>query len=177
MNDALNIYIKAFNKDYECDKSELKEYIKNGTHRLLIYKKNNIVIGGAIITNVQPNRHIYYLEYLFVDSSTRGQGIGSKLLNCIIDLCKKENVKTLALECKIGLVNWYKRFGGVICDIKKSRFDDEGEKYAFMFIPISTTDIVIMNPLDILFKIRMLHGDKLDGIIGDTMIWKPILYK
>lgn len=176
MEQALDIYMKTFNKDYEYNKDELKSHIKKGKYRLFFYKYKDNVIAGAIIMKI--SNITYYLEYLFVCSSMRGYGVGSKFMNDIIKMCKHENINNLTLECNTKLVKWYKKFGGKILNIKMSQFNDNGEKYIFMTIPINNgKNKVIFKPMKILSLIRKLHGDKLDKILNNYMIWKPITCK
>lgn len=65
----------------------------------------------ASIKKIQPQAPLYYLWFIGVDSSEQGKGIGSKLLNDVIEEGISQN-RTICLETStIKNLPWYEKYG------------------------------------------------------------------
>ena len=76
------------------------------THRLPLF-----LVGGARVEHRHPREPHYYLAILGVDPAAQGQGLGSQLLQPMLDRCDTEGVPAY-LECsKERNVDFYARHG------------------------------------------------------------------
>lgn len=60
------------------------------------------------------NRYGFYISYVFIAEKYRNQKLGSKLMNLLIEKCKKVSVKFIILTCDTNdkkIVNFYKKYG------------------------------------------------------------------
>jgi hypothetical protein len=74
------------------------------------------------------------LEYLAVKTSDRGKGVGGVVVYASIMLCKEKKYSGMYLECKEGLVSYYKRFGAEEIKEGKRINYNSGEAYAQMVV-------------------------------------------
>jgi L-amino acid N-acyltransferase YncA len=65
------------------------------------WKMKNEKIGEIDIEIL--NGYLAYLQHFYIDEKCRNQGIGNKLLEKAIDVCKKENVKKIS--CTVNYKN------------------------------------------------------------------------
>ena len=83
----------------------------------LIFKA--VGIGGiskalkreAQIKHIQPKEEMLYLWFIGVDPFLQHKGIGSKLMDEVIQLSKTKNLPLLLETSTIENLPWYKRFG------------------------------------------------------------------
>ncbi len=77
---------------------------------LLINKKQDkkLAIGTARIIINNKQAHIGRMAVL---SEWRGQGIGSKILKCCIDECKKKHVDKVVLNAQVYVTEFYQKMG------------------------------------------------------------------
>lgn len=74
------------------------------------------------------------LEYLAVKATDRGRGVGGVVVYASIMLCKEKEYSKMYLECKEGLVSYYKRFGAQEIEEGRRITYNHGEPYARMFV-------------------------------------------
>lgn len=68
----------------------------------------------AKIKQLHPKGLLYYLWFIGVDSHYQNNGIGSQLLQDIMDEARNQN-RTIVLETSTEMnLNWYKKFGFII---------------------------------------------------------------
>jgi predicted GNAT family N-acyltransferase len=89
----------------------------------LVAVDNNQVIGSARLRQLSPE--IGSISYVAVLPELQNQGIGTKLMQKIIEKAQTENLKTLKLRARINALNFYKRLG----------FIEEGELHNHHGIP------------------------------------------
>lgn len=85
----------------------VKEFESNPYAKCLILKEENKVVGYLYYSDIYERIEINQIE---VDPSKRGQGIGSKLLEYLIE----NNKKNITLEVKKTndiAINLYKKYG------------------------------------------------------------------
>ena len=102
---------------------QIKEIINDINRPLFVACDDEIegVIGYAmcIVQNVQNNTALHdmktlYLDDLCVDESVRGQGIGKKIYDYLLEYAKKEGFYNLTLnvwECNEGAKRFYQNCG------------------------------------------------------------------
>jgi ribosomal protein S18 acetylase RimI-like enzyme len=64
-----------------------------------------------LISNIQPKIPMSYLWFIGVDPTTQNQGIGSKLLQEIIDFSNNDNRPIYLETSTIKNLPWYEKFG------------------------------------------------------------------
>jgi GNAT superfamily N-acetyltransferase len=79
----------------------------------LNYIKDDITIGYVeICSNTEYFTDCIWISNLYVTDSYRHNGIGSKLLNRAIDMCKKLSITKLYLYCKPKLIFFLQEIWG-----------------------------------------------------------------
>lgn len=99
-----------------------EEFIKNGATIFLAHLDDNIV--GTICLNPINNTTYEILKFAVIDRY-KGVGIGSKLMQIGIDLCKQKNIETIVLESSSKLQNalkLYEKLGFEHIDVKETHF-------------------------------------------------------
>ncbi|MBU3012051.1 GNAT family N-acetyltransferase [Polaribacter vadi] len=112
------LYEKA--DDYLLDNPE--EFIKNGATIFLAHLDNNLV--GTICLNPLNNTTYEILKFAVSDGYKR-LGIGNKLLQIGINLCKQNKAETIFLESSSKLQNalkLYEKYGFEHVEVKETHF-------------------------------------------------------
>ncbi|MGK0414787.1 MAG: putative acetyltransferase [Polaribacter sp.] len=97
-------------------------FIQNGATILLATVNNNIV--GTICLNPINKTSYEILKFAVIDGY-KGLGIGKKLMQICIDLCKQKGVERIILESSSKLqnaLNLYEKFGFKHIEIKDTHF-------------------------------------------------------
>ena len=79
---------------------DIKEYankLYKNADLLVAYKKEEIVGVAAVYANDEVSR-CAYLSFIAIYRKYQGRGYGTKLLNCVEDKAKKNNMRILKLE-------------------------------------------------------------------------------
>ena len=89
------------------------------------YKKDDKLIGHVEISSNKENANdsLIWISDLYVSKSYRHTGIGTKLMNMVIDAVKKLSIPTVYLFCKPDLIPFYKRFGAEDTHQKKNGYN------------------------------------------------------
>ena len=100
---------------------DVNELVNNPFLNISVYEKDNKIVGYL-------NYSIMYdkaeLNYIFVDLEYRKSGIGSILLDYLLEKC--ENCQNITLEVRkdnISAINLYKKYGFKECAIRKNYYD------------------------------------------------------
>ena len=115
---------------------ELKQELVNDKTKYIIAKEKNEVVGFAGISVIFDEAT---LNNIVVKKSCRGKGIGSEMLETLIDLCSDMNLKTFTLEVSVEntpAIKLYEKFGFKNLGIRKKYYNN-------------TTDAYIMTKYDI----------------------------
>lgn len=114
----------------------LKQELENDKTKYIIAKEKNEVVGFAGISVIFDEAT---LNNIVVKKSCRGKGIGSEMLETLIDLCSDMNLKTFTLEVNVEntpAIKLYEKFGFKNLGIRKKYYNN-------------TTDAYIMTKYDI----------------------------
>ena len=104
------------------------KYIEKGGFIFLAHFNNKIV---GTISLIPVNTSVYEILKLGVIDGYKGLGIGRKLMQICIDICKKENVNTIALESSSKLVNalkLYEKLGFKHVEVVDAHFESADVK-------------------------------------------------
>lgn len=94
------------------------------------YKDGNFVGCVQIGTDIKyPNDKRVYIHDLYVIKAYRHKGEGIKLMNRVVDTCKKLSIPRVYLWCLPKLIPFYKNFGA-----EDTHLINEG--YHFMMLNI-----------------------------------------
>ena len=108
-------------------KQLIKELEHNSFLKHFVYEKDGEVVGFYIVSHVADLGEIFTIA---VDLDHRGEGIGEKLLNHLIEKCYEANLSEIWLEAStknIPAVNLYKKFGFKIQKVRKNYYQKTGE--------------------------------------------------
>ena len=76
---------------------EIKQFGEN--NNIIVVKEKEIIVGSVYVTNCfNENSELGELGMLAVNKEYLGQGIGTLLINCAEEYCKKSNCKQIRLE-------------------------------------------------------------------------------
>lgn len=98
----------GWNRSYRADADELYRAISSSWCTLSAYDADELVGFGPVVSD----GILYALICdLIVRPSCQGQGIGSNLLNKLIDKCRRQPVRVIWLFSAKGKISFYKNFG------------------------------------------------------------------
>lgn len=115
------------------DKKSYLEELNNGFARYVVAMKDNIVIGYGGMWVIIDEGHITNIA---VHPEYRGNGIGSLIVQSLIDICIVEHVPSLTLEVrKTNFIaqNLYKKYGFTQEGLRKKYYGDNGEDAIIMW--------------------------------------------
>ena len=105
----------------------IKEFENNSFLRHFVYEKDGEVLGFYIISTIADLVEIFTIA---VDKDHRGEGIGSMLLNHLINYAHQVGVTEIWLEAStknIAAINLYQKYGFEIQTIRKNYYQKTGE--------------------------------------------------
>lgn len=105
----------------------LKEFEENSFLKHFVYEKDEKVIGFYIISCISDLVEIFTIA---IDKDYRGQGIGSELLEHLIQVAKDNGAKEIWLEASTrneAAVNLYQKYGFNIQSTRKNYYQKTGE--------------------------------------------------
>lgn len=105
-----DIELRAFQSTWPED-AFITEVRRNRSARYLVVCEAEDVLGYVGIWLVEDEAHITSIA---VDPERRGQRLGSKLLYCMIELCRQEGARWITLEVRDDnevALRMYRRFG------------------------------------------------------------------
>ena len=98
----------GWNQSYRANADELFRAISSSWYTLAAYDKDELVGFGRVVSDGV----LYALICdLIVKPSFQGQGIGSTLLNKLIDRCRQLQVRVIWLFSAKGKSSFYEKFG------------------------------------------------------------------
>ena len=107
LKSAFNIRNIVFGKEQKIPRKIDFDGLDNKTKQILVLY-NNKPIGTARIRFIQNRAK---LERIALLKKYRGRGLGEKLMNFLIDYCKKKEIKEIYFHAQCYLKDFYKKFG------------------------------------------------------------------
>lgn len=140
-SEAMNLFTTNFRGPEEPTVEQVKRAMLKGLYRLFILTKHDLKgknVAGMII--VAPYGKCVNVEYCAIDEQAQGRGLGTIMLQLLIDLLETEarggrRCKLLTLECKKSLISFYQRVGFVESLLKPNVCEME-EKGALVSVPL-----------------------------------------
>lgn len=105
----------------------IKEFEDNSFLKHFVYEKDGEILGFYIISNIADLVEIFTIA---VDKGHREEGIGSKLLDHIINYAKENGASEIWLEVatkNIAAINLYQKYGFKVQTIRKNYYQKTGE--------------------------------------------------
>lgn len=110
----------------EVQNFEIKELFKDTQspyRKYYVYEENNKIYGYIVIDIIYDRCEIVYI---FVDTERRNQKIGTKLINYVIEMLKKQKCFNITLEVNkenTYAIKLYKQHGFKEVAIRKNYYD------------------------------------------------------
>jgi GNAT superfamily N-acetyltransferase len=98
----------GWNAEYCLTKDELKVSLSNTYYSVSAYEEDKLVGFGRIVSDGLIHAMIYEM---IVDPDYQGEGIGSNILNRLVEKCLKDNIRDIQLFCSKGKKVFYERHG------------------------------------------------------------------
>lgn len=119
--------------EHHWSKDSLKKELINENARYLVAKLCGKIVGYVGIWLILDEGHITNVA---VHSDYRGQKIGDKLVQALVDLCKENNINSMTLEVRVSNIvaqNLYKKYGFKLAGIRKEYYSDNKEDAVVMW--------------------------------------------
>jgi ribosomal protein S18 acetylase RimI-like enzyme len=107
--------------------TEKDKHDDSAFHLVALY--NDKVIGSARLRELSPE--LGSIAYVAVLPEFQNQGIGTKLIEQLIEKAKEQNLQTLRLMTRLSALGFYKRLG---FSAQGTSFDYLGIPHIFMFL-------------------------------------------
>ena len=105
-------------------------------HKGLICKHDSEIIGFIIFSPINPEAHILSIS---VTKKIQSKGVGSLLLQSMLDQCAALNYKKIFLEVRtsnLQAINFYQKFGFSKDAIRDNYYTDNSEDALLMSLSI-----------------------------------------
>ena len=105
-------------------------------HKGLICKHDSEIIGFIIFSSINPEAHILSIS---VTKKIQSKGVGSLLLQSMLDQCAAMNYKKIFLEVRtsnLQAINFYQKFGFSKDAIRNNYYTDNSEDALLMSLSI-----------------------------------------
>ena len=113
--------LNAFLDSHDLPRVSNEEVNNNPFLNLVIYKENSEIIGYLNYSIIYDKAE---LNYIFVDLEYRKNGIGSVLLEYLIEKCGDcQNITLEVRKDNIPAISLYKKYGFIECAIRKNYYD------------------------------------------------------
>jgi len=113
-NQIINL-LKQLSDSVKLDKNSFDLFIDslNKNHQIWIIEENDILIvtGTILIENkiIHNFGKVGHIEDIVVDKNNRNRKLGTKILEHLINIAKKDNCYKVILNCNIKFENFYKK--------------------------------------------------------------------
>ncbi|MDP4146135.1 MAG: ribosomal protein S18-alanine N-acetyltransferase [Bacillota bacterium] len=114
-------------------KASMEQELNNKFAKYLVIKKDGVVVGYGGMWIILDEGHITNIA---IHPSYRGLGLGSMLLEALINICGENKINSLTLEVRASNIvaqNLYKKFGFEKEGIRKSYYANNNEDAVIMW--------------------------------------------
>lgn len=119
--------------EHHWSKESFKKELINENARYLVAKLGGKIVGYVGIWLILDEGHITNVA---VHNDYRGQKIGDKLVQALVNLCKENNINSMTLEVRVSNIvaqNLYKKYGFKLAGIRKEYYSDNKEDAMIMW--------------------------------------------
>lgn len=131
--DNLSFSEKTFNISIEKEAKFIERFQKSKNDLMLVATQEGKIVGNAAVTRNKISRYSHRAEIsIAVLRDFWGQGIGSRLMEMMIDFARESGIEILYLEAREDnerAVNLYKKYGFSEIGVYKDFFKIEGKYY------------------------------------------------
>ncbi len=132
--DNLSYSSDTFNISIGREEKFIERFSKDGNGAMIIALADEKIVGCAIVERNRILRYNHRAEIsITVLKEYWGQGIGSRLMELMIDFAKETNIEILYLEARADntrAINLYKKYGFSELGVYEDFFKIEGEYHA-----------------------------------------------
>lgn len=111
----------------------LTEITKNDLAKYILAESQGEILGYGGIWLILDEGHITNIA---VGKKYRGLGIGNKLVEGLIDICKEKDIRNMTLEVRESnkiAQNLYRKYGFIDCGIRRGYYSDDNEDAVIMW--------------------------------------------
>ena len=104
----------------------LKKYLNNEHSTILVAENNDEILGHIVFSFDEWNNSIH-IDLLFVRQDKQKQGIGSKLIDAVIEHAKKSSIRIIFLETgktENTAIKFYEKKGFCVAGHIKNMYDE-----------------------------------------------------
>ncbi len=119
--------------EHHWSKESFKKELINENARYLVAKLDRKIVGYVGIWLILDEGHITNVA---VHNDYRGQKIGDKLVQSLVNLCKENNINSMTLEVRVSNTvaqSLYKKYGFKLAGIRKEYYSDNKEDAMIMW--------------------------------------------
>ena len=98
----------GWNERHHFTEDNLFEAINNSWYLVSVYGEDELIGFGRIISD---GVYQTFIGDLIVHPVFQNRGIGSKVLNMLVEKCQESGMKWVQLTCAKGKVDFYKKYG------------------------------------------------------------------
>lgn len=124
----------GWNSEYCLTSDELDQSLSNSYYTISAYEGSKLVGFGRIVSDGVIHAMIYEM---IVDPDYQGEGIGSNILNKLVEKCLKNNIRDIQLFCANGKKEFYERHGFTPRDSNAPGMQYKKQVQGFIDNPIS----------------------------------------
>lgn len=128
----MEIEIESFTTPWPRN-SFLLEITKNQLSRYIVAEIDGLVVGYGGIWLIIDEGHITNIA---VDKRYRGLGVGKRIIEGLIELCKDSGITAMTLEVRKSNIiaqNLYRRYGFVESGLRPNYYADDNEDAIIMW--------------------------------------------
>jgi len=112
INDYYGLFLTTgWNDEYQLTKDELETAIKNSWYIVSVYEGPDLIGFGRILSD---GKHHAFIVDLIVHPKFQGKGVGGKIIEMLIDKCKKHNIRDIQLFSAKKKTKFYEKYGFII---------------------------------------------------------------
>jgi len=110
------------NIDYEVGRNRFYERLSNINYneKIIVYEdENKTILGFAVFINLLDQKYDCELQGLYIEPNNKGKGIGSQLMNYVINYFKNNNKKSMIIYClkeNYASRKFYEKHNGILSE-------------------------------------------------------------
>jgi len=134
LEDLWQIHILTMPENDLMTKNNFVDEFSQPTRKYFVCLQDNVPVGYIGAFNMIDD---YNIIGIAVKKDFQHKGVGTKLINSLIDFAKKENVKSLSLEVdetNLKAINFYKKMGFVVTNIRKKYYKNNDALIMWLYL-------------------------------------------